>query len=305
LSQDHPIIQVRQGDVLSCPTDLLALKYAQYLYGADHQVAAKLGMTEDRLPREGGHLLVEGRGVAAANALFIGVPPLDRFAYREIREFGRSVPAIAAAVLPEARDICLTLHGPGYGLDESEAFQSELAGLRDAFAEGASPRLLRTVTFVEANPGRAERMRAVLRSSERRRSVGYDAETKAHAFVAMPFTDAFEDVFHYGITPAVHAAGLICERVDQISFTGDVVHRMTERIGAAQVVVADLTGANPNVYLEVGYVWGRGVPTVLVCRQDTTLQFDVRGQRCLFYRSIRDLEERLTREVAALRRAGR
>jgi hypothetical protein len=51
----------------------------------------------------------------------------------------------------------------------------------------------------------------------------------------------------YGVDEAVvRTLGL-----DEISFTGDVVLRMKQRIGAARIVVADLTDANPNVYLEL------------------------------------------------------
>jgi hypothetical protein len=94
----------------------------------------------------------------------------------------------------------------------------------------------------------------------RLRSAGYDADTKEHAFVAMPFAESFDDLFHYGIVPPIRGAGLICERLDELSFTGDVVQRLKERIDAARIVVADLTNANPNVYLEVGYAWGRDIP---------------------------------------------
>ena len=61
-----------------------------------------------------------------------------------------------------------------------------------------------------------------------------------------------------------NAVGFLCERADLASFTGDVIAWVKDRIGSAALVVADLTAANPNVYLEVGYAWGRGVNTVLV-----------------------------------------
>ncbi|MGI5229978.1 hypothetical protein [Actinoallomurus sp. CA-142502] len=322
MSDDHLTVQVRQAGALSYQTDLLVLKYAQESHGVDLDAATSLGVTPHRLPREGEHLLVDGTGIGAGAVLFLGVPSLDRFAYREIREFGRRALTVAATERPRVRDVCLTLHGPGYGLDETEAFESELAGIADAVSEGAFPAGLRTVSFVEINARRAERLDALLKDMariprprtgrpgsavtiagddyRRLRSAGYDADTKEHAFVAMPFADSFEDVFHYGIVPPIRGAGLICERVDELSFTGDVVQRLKERIDAARIVVADLTNANPNVYLEVGYAWGRGVPTVLVCHQNTPLPFDVHGQRCLFYRSIRDLEQRLTREIGEL-----
>jgi hypothetical protein len=69
------------------------------------------------------------------------------------------------------------------------------------------------------------------------------------------------------------------------------------RIRTASLVVADLTDSNPNVYLEVGYAWGVGIPTVLLVRGIDHVKFDVRGQRCLIYKKIKDLEESLTKEL--------
>ena len=130
---------------------------------------------------------------------------------------------------------------------------------------------------------------------------GARSEEKAHVFVAMPFGEDMEDVFHFGIQQPAREAGLVCERVDQEVFTGDIMDRVKERIGSAALVVADLTGANPNVYLEVGYAWGQGQPTVLLARAEEELLFDVRGQRCLKYRTIKQLREALVRELQTLR----
>lgn len=49
--------------------------------------------------------------------------------------------------------------------------------------------------------------------------------------------------------------------------------------------------------LEVGYAWGRGIPTILLCNDEASLRFDIRNQRVLLYKRIRDLEEKLSREL--------
>jgi hypothetical protein len=92
----------------------------------------------------------------------------------------------------------------------------------------------------------------------------------------------------------------LCERVDLDVFTGDIVDRIKSRIETANLVVADLTGANANVYLEVGYAWGRNVKTLLLCRNPDELKFDVKGQRCVIYASINDLRKKLAAELRVL-----
>ena len=137
-------------------------------------------------------------------------------------------------------------------------------------------------------------------TSERLRAVGYASAGKAHVFVAMPFHEEMEDVYHYGIQNAVKSAGLLYERADLSSFTGDVMDWVRQRIETASLVVADLTGANPNVYLEVGFAWGCGVPTVLLAKDANDLKFDTKGQRCLTYSKIKDLEGKLALELNSL-----
>ena len=117
----------------------------------------------------------------------------------------------------------------------------------------------------------------------------------------MPFAKEFDDRFHYGIHTAIRNAGYLCERADMATFTGDILMWVKERIASAELLVADLSGANPNVYLEVGYAWGKGLPTVLLASDEKDLLFDVRGQRCLVYQnSIRVLEQLLTAELGKL-----
>jgi hypothetical protein len=120
----------------------------------------------------------------------------------------------------------------------------------------------------------------------------------------MPFAEEMDDVFHYGIQGAVNAAGLLCERADLSTFTGDVIDWVKRRISSATLVVADLSSANPNVYLEVGYAWGCRVPTVLLARDANDLKFDVMSQRCILYKSIKSLEEALRRELQGLSKSG-
>ena len=67
-------------------------------------------------------------------------------------------------------------------------------------------------------------------------------------------SEEMDDVFHYGIQGAVNAAGFLCERADLSTFTGDVLEWVKNRIERASLVVADLSDANPNVYLDMDVV---------------------------------------------------
>ena len=320
-------VKIIHGDAFQIEADALVLKYAQSTYGLDRDIEReydRLGKTiSHKLPEVGDYLFLESNNITSTkNIIFIGVTTLRQFGYKEIREFGRKALVSLASSDPTIRTILMTIHGPGYGLDEIEAFESQLAGILDSISSDDYPNNLSEITFVERSQGRADRLKKVLEglfptfeiptqksggfkslkenSAETLRSAGYGSDSKKKIFVAMPFAPEFDDCFHYGIQGAVNASGYLCERADLQSFTGDVMDFVKERIATSDFVIADLTTANPNVYLEVGYAWGLKKKTILVIKDTKELKFDTRGQRCLPYTTIKDLETKLKDELTNL-----
>jgi hypothetical protein len=315
-------VSIECADIIDFTCDVLVLKYAQAFYGADALVADLLrpNHLETVSPRPSKYALLSSEGkLAAKNVLFIGVLPLYQFDYGQIREFSSYSLQVLAQQLPNAEHVAMTMHGIGYGLDEKESFLAQLAGLFDATHAGIAPFSLTQITIVEKNQGRASRLKQILEKNlpsetisekqnqvqrvspgSRIASAGVQSNTKPHIFVAMPFSEEMEDVFIFGIQGPVNAAGFLCERVDMATFTGDILTRIKSRIETAALIVADLTGANPNVYLEVGYAWGKDRPTLLLAKKSDELKFDVRGQRCIVYKNIADLAKKIEADLAAL-----
>jgi len=89
-------------------------------------------------------------------------------------------------------------------------------------------------------------------------------------------------------------------RLDQVEGDYEIIDRIYKEIDAAHLVIADLTFSPSNVYLEIGYARGRGKQVIQTCRDDTQLEFDVRGRRTLIYRNATTLEHKLLRELDAL-----
>jgi hypothetical protein len=316
-------IKVISDNALVMETDVLILKFAQALFGVDRVVVDRLSKLQTNLlsllPEYGKFLRVDTFGtLRAKEVLFVGVEQLFEFRYQNIREFAYRALAYLAKTSSQVETVCFTIHGGGYGLDEIEAFESEIAGIVDALAQGEYPQNLKQITIVEIDQNLADRLDQALKSlfpqdaviinrgnltemnlssSNRLKEAGYSSETKPLVFVAMPFDKKMYDVFHYGIRGAVNNAGYLCERADEAHFTGDVMERVKMRIRQADLVLADLTQANANVYLEVGYAWGCGKQTILLVQDANELKFDVKAQRCLVYSGIKELEELLQKEL--------
>jgi hypothetical protein len=309
------------GNALDITADVLVLKYAQRAYGLD-EIAIKslerfVPSVHDRLPMPGVCYLTDSFGTARAQKiLFVGVERLRQFEYQGIRDFASRALRELSRLMPNTKHIAATVHGTNYGLDEAESLKAEMAGFLEAIETSSAPKTLERISIVERAVDRAGRLSSVLQGiflnttdtdlrssaqySEDLRTAGPQSDTKPRIFVAMPFSDDMEDVYHYGIQRAAHEAGYLCERADLSSFTGDILAWVKERISTATLVVAELSGANPNVYLEIGYAWGVGRPTVLLVKDAKELNFDVKGQRCLVYKKIRDLEEMLMQELRRL-----
>jgi hypothetical protein len=314
-------ISVQCADVANVPADLLLLKYAQNLYGADQAVAARLAergicQESDIAPANGEHVLVEtGGAIAATRTLFVGTPRLRGFRYGEMTQFARrAIKLIGEKRLP-VRTLTTTVHGAGYGLDVAEALRALIFGFQQGLAASPLPQLEKII-FVERNARRCELLQTLLQgvelvSAPHAATPGQPTALPATAtlnvgttpaaepvkkkcvFVAMPFVEEFEDVYQFGIYSTIRRCGYICEKVDESVFAGNIVDRIMDGIRNAQFVVADLTLEKPNVYLEVGYAWGMNKPVILVARDGQRLHFDLSHHKCLFYKTIGKLAETL------------
>ncbi len=70
-------------------------------------------------------------------------------------------------------------------------------------------------------------------------------------FVIMPFDSRLDRLYDLAIKPAVKSENLECIRADKISGAGNILADIVEHIHKAKVVIADLTGNNPNVFYEL------------------------------------------------------
>ena len=103
--------------------------------------------------------------------------------------------------------------------------------------------------------------------------------------VMMPFKDeASIDPVYGAMRRGVEAAGLRCVRVDQFVAPGEITEDIRRLIAESRIVIADLSGMNPNVMYELGFAHGRGKKVILVSSDPFEgLPFDIRSWRVLSY----------------------
>lgn len=103
-------------------------------------------------------------------------------------------------------------------------------------------------------------------------------------FAAMPFDPRYDDVYFVAMAYAAEAIGATCLRVDQQSYSGDIVNKIMTMIEDSIAVIADLSESRPNVLYEAGLARGLGKKSIHICSTPLRdLPFDVRNWNTLKY----------------------
>ena len=95
-------------------------------------------------------------------------------------------------------------------------------------------------------------------------------------FVIMPFDTSWADHYEFGIKPACEAAGATCARTDEQIFLASILERIYGEIERADLIVAEMSDRNPNVFYEIGYAHGLAKPVILLTRTADDIPFDLR-----------------------------
>ncbi|EMY76386.1 hypothetical protein LEP1GSC060_0076 [Leptospira weilii serovar Ranarum str. ICFT] len=123
---------------------------------------------------------------------------------------------------------------------------------------------------------------------------------KHYAFVLMPFTEIWSDLVWEKIKHQVTSLNFKCKRADDLS-GHNVLEDIWTGINEANLIIADLTNKNPNVFYEIGIAHTLGKRVILITQDEGTLPFDFRIYRVIFYTSDEDglslLSEQLTKFI--------
>jgi len=103
------------------------------------------------------------------------------------------------------------------------------------------------------------------------------------AFVLMPFAEELSEVYKYLISEGLAAAGYETKRADDILSQNNIIGDIVEGIATSDLIVADLTGANPNVYYELGIAHALNKKVILLTQDIDELPFDLRSYRVISY----------------------
>ena len=115
-------------------------------------------------------------------------------------------------------------------------------------------------------------------------------------FVVSPIGDAGTDIrknadqlYQHIIKPVCEKCGFAAQRVDEFNTSNSITQEILDALNDYDLVIADLTGHNPNVFFEIGYRTKSQKPIIHLKRKDETIPFDVSSIRTFEY-DLTDLD---------------
>src|SRR5206468_1652793 len=96
----------------------------------------------------------------------------------------------------------------------------------------------------------------------------------------------YNDVYSHVIKDACDEFKIEAVRADELYGPGIIIKDVIDRIAQSQLVIADISPTNANVYFEVGYALAIGKPIILLAQRrgpEAPLPFDLSSFRVLFY----------------------
>jgi len=106
---------------------------------------------------------------------------------------------------------------------------------------------------------------------------------KPFAFVIMPFSKDFDDIYKLGILEAAKSCDVKAERLDDQLFSEGMMERTYRQIDIADIIIADLSTRNANVFYELGYAHAKDNLCILLTKNASDIPFDLKHRQHVVY----------------------
>jgi hypothetical protein len=122
---------------------------------------------------------------------------------------------------------------------------------------------------------------------------------QATCFIVMPFSQEWSADVHRILAHACNAVGTRAVRGDDLFTPTDILEDIWQSINAADFVIADITGRNPNVLYELGIAHTLAKPVLILSRSAADIPIDLATRRVILYgQSRNDWRDDLARSMS-------
>ncbi len=102
-------------------------------------------------------------------------------------------------------------------------------------------------------------------------------------FILMPFKPAFDRLYKEHLKPSIESCGFRCLRADDFFTPTPIFNDIWQHICKSKVIIADVTGRNPNVFYEMGVAHTVGRQVIIITQDMNDVPFDIAQIRYFLY----------------------
>jgi len=107
-------------------------------------------------------------------------------------------------------------------------------------------------------------------------------------FYVGPFSDEYTNIYKECIYKPLQSIGLQVNRSDEIFGTRPVMDDIWDCINEASLIIAEVSGRNPNVMYEIGMAHTIGKKVIIITKSMYDVPFDLHGYRLIIYDDSED-----------------
>ncbi len=123
-------------------------------------------------------------------------------------------------------------------------------------------------------------------------------------FVLMPFAESYREIYEEVYKTVCKKNGLYCWRVDEIALPTSITNDIVQGIAEADIIIADLTSKNANVFYELGIAHTIGAQVIMTSQSISDIPFDIVHYRVIIYEQTisgsKILADKLTQAIKEL-----
>jgi hypothetical protein len=157
-------------------------------------------------------------------------------------------------------------------LSEQNFTETEKGRLLEKFIKELAPELSLSQT--------SEGFEIVDKTSKKQAVKNTDSK---NVFVLMPFDDQPQAIYYNVLKPVIESLSYSVSKADEDLRIGTVIEQIRESIKNAVLVVADVSGKNPNVFYELGYAHGIEKNVLIITNNKNDVPFDISHVRYFDY----------------------
>ena len=139
--------------------------------------------------------------------------------------------------------------------------------------------------YVAGESGLSIKVNPIFRGTQRQPPIEPDL-----CSVLIPFHEPFLSIYADCIRPPLELAGFRVMKADEDIFSPgeDIIQEIWKLISRSSLMVADVTGKNPNVFYELGIAHTVGRDVIIITQNEQDVPFDIRNYQYFQYTANND-----------------